>query len=211
MTEAPRDEPFLRFNPHWFRRAVHAMGGALILYYLLPPGDPVAGPIRRYLPAVAFAAGAAVEGFRMAGGIKSEHFFGLREYERSRVSGYIYFGAATVLLLYFFPQAIAVPSIVGAAIGDPIVGEVRDRYGMGPGLATGTAFGAFLYALLGWGGLVAVAAGAIMAVAESTRFRLLDDDLLMPMVPALVLLGLHLAGYLAVPEPLIQPMGVPWP
>lgn len=207
MSEAPRNEPFLEFNPHWFRRAVHAMGAAFVLFYLLPPAHPVAGPVRRYLPGLAFAAFAGLEAVRMAGGIKTEHFFGLREYERSRVSGYVYFGAGTVLLLYLFPQSIAVPSIVGGAIGDPIVGEIRDRGWNWTSLAVGALLGAFLYALAGWHPGLALGAGVLMGAAERTRIWLLDDDFVMPVVPALALLLLVLGGWVQAPPDLIVPLG----
>lgn len=198
----PAPDQLLEFDPHWFRRAVHGMGAGFVLYYLLP-STGWWGPVKTWGPWVLLLAAAAVEAVRMTGGIRSEHFFGLREYERTRVSGYIYFGFASVVLLTLVPQPIALPCLVGAALGDPLVGELRNRDRPLGSLVAGVLFGAGVFLIAGWGWLLALAGGVLLVVGESSRLPWLDDDLTMPLLPAAVLLALHVAGVLALPPDLI--------
>ncbi len=198
----PQAGQILEFDPHWFRRAVHGMGAGFVLYYLLPHGawwDPV----RTWGPWILLAAALVLEAVRMRGGIRSEHFFGLREYERTRVSGYVYFGMASVVLLTLVPQPLAIPCLVGAALGDPLLGELRNRGRPLGALVAGVLFGAGLFLIAGWGWALALAGGVLLVVGESSRIPWLDDDLTMPLLPAAVLLMLHGGGLVTLPPDLI--------
>src|ERR671937_115287 len=71
----------LEFDPHWFRRAFHAFGACFVVYYLLPEHGAVMTFVKEALPVLLFAGALAVEAYRILGGLPTEAFFGLREYE----------------------------------------------------------------------------------------------------------------------------------
>ncbi|MCA1814069.1 MAG: hypothetical protein LC624_08980 [Halobacteriales archaeon] len=187
----------IEFDPHWFRRAFHAFGACFVVYYLLPDQGATMLFVKQVLPVLLFAAALAVEAWRILGGVPTEAFFGLREYERFRVSGYVYFASAVVLLLYVFPPAIAAGCIVGAAIGDPILGEFRRARREKLGWVATSLFVFAVFVILGWHPVWAALAAVVMVVAELAKNSVLDDDFMMPIVPAALLVALHAMGALA--------------
>lgn len=204
----------LEFDPHWFRRAFHAFGACFAVYYLLPEQGATMTFVRLALPVLLFAGALTVEAYRILGGLPTEAFFGLREYERYRISGYVYFASAVVLLLYAFPPAIAAACIIGAAIGDPILGEFRRAKRPQLGNLAGLAFGAFVFAALGFHPALALLGGALLVVGELAKNKVLDDDFMMPILPAVVLVALQGLGVLAmlgmgVPDPFVHKVEVP--
>jgi dolichol kinase len=184
------------FDPHWFRRAFHAFAACFVVYYMLPTTGAL-GFVRGIAPPAVFVGAVALELFRMSGRVPTEVFFGLREYERRRISGYVYFGLATVILVTFFPQSIAVACIVGAAIGDPILGEFRRAGLVKVSILAGGAFVLGVFLLVGFHPALALFASAVMVGAEMTKHRWLDDDLLMPLLPAVVLFAITASGVFA--------------
>lgn len=204
----------LEFDPHWFRRAFHAFGACFIVFFLLPDEGVTMGFVKGALPALLFAGALAVEAYRILGGVSTEAFFGLREYERYRISGYVYFASSVVLLLYAFPPAIAAACIVGAAIGDPILGEFRRAKREHAGWAATLAFGTIVFAALGFHPSLAVLGGGLLVAGELWKNRYLDDDFMMPILPAVVLIALDAAGVLAalglgIPDPFVHRLEVP--
>ena len=205
----------VEFDPHWFRRAFHAFGACFIAVYLLPITG-ISGHLRFYGPLAIFAGVLGLEAYRMSGRVPTEAFFGLREYERRRISGYVYFGAATLTLVYFFPQPIAVACILASAIGDPILGEFRRAGFARLSIVAGGAFILGVFLLIGFHPLLSVFATAIMVAAELTKIKHLDDDLLMPLSSAIVLwaiIGTGLfswAGVVLPPNPIPTPLEVPF-
>jgi hypothetical protein len=194
LTEAVEQ---LEFDPHWFRRAFHAFGASFVVYYLLPDEGSTMAFVKLALPVLLFAGALVVEAYRILGRIPTESFFGLREYERFRLSGYVYFASAAVLLIYVFPPAVAAACIVGGAIGDPILGEFRRARRERLGWLAGGGFGAGVFLLLGWHPALALLGGALLVLGELAKNPVLDDDFMMPVVPAVVLVGLQALGVLA--------------
>jgi dolichol kinase len=187
----------LEFDPHWFRRAFHAFGACFVVYYLLPDQGATMAFVKQVLPVALFAGALGIEAYRILGGLPTEAFFGLREYERFRVSGYVYFASAVVLLLYVFPPAIAAGCIVGAAIGDPILGEFRRARRERLGWLAAGLFIALVFLILGWHPAWAALAACVMVAAELAKNSVLDDDFMMPVVTAAVLVALQGVGALA--------------
>lgn len=204
----------LEFDPHWFRRAFHAFGACFVIYYLLPEQGLTMTFVKQYMPVLLFAGALAVEAWRILGGVPTEAFFGLREYERYRLSGYVYFASSVTLLLYAFPPAVAAGCIIGAAIGDPILGEFRRKGREYQGWAATLAFGAFVFLVLGFHPALAVLAGGLLVAGELAKNKVLDDDFTMPILPAAVLVLLEATGALAalglvIPMPFTHLLEVP--
>lgn len=204
----------LEFDPHWFRRAFHAFGACFVVYYLLPEQGLVMTFVKQALPLLLFAGALSIEAYRILGGLPTEAFFGLREYERYRLSGYVYFASSVTLLLYAFPPAVAAACIIGAAIGDPILGEFRRKGREYQGWAATLAFGALVFAVLGFHPALAVLGGGLLVAGELAKNKVLDDDFTMPMLPAAALVALEALGVLAAlglgfPQPFPHQLEVP--
>ncbi|HEV8360283.1 MAG TPA: hypothetical protein VGR28_07515 [Candidatus Thermoplasmatota archaeon] len=204
----------LSFDPHWFRRAFHSFGACFAIYYLLPETGATMTFVKQFLPVLLFAGALSVEAYRILGGVPTEAFFGLREYERFRLSGYVYFASAVVLLLYAFPPAVAAACIVGAAIGDPILGEFRRAKRPRLGIAAGVAFGALVFGVLQFHPALALLGGLLLVAGELAKNKVLDDDFMMPILPAVALVALEGLGVLAalglvLPQPFAFQMEVP--
>jgi dolichol kinase len=134
-----------------------------------------------------------IEILRIKGKISSDHFFGLRFYEQNRVGSYVFFAVAIFLLLRFFPQHIAIPCILCASVGDPIIGEIRHRYGMQYVYFLGFLI-CMLFFMISWykeaPGLmiiVAVVGGIGAIIGETKKFWWLDDDFMIQIIPALLI------------------------
>jgi hypothetical protein len=184
-----------------WRRIMHGLGAGVVLYYLFP--DPLLGVV----PKNAVLLGAlgtvlVIEGLRHAVGLGLPT---LRPYEAGRVGSYVFFSVALVAAILLFPRPIATAVVLGTAIVDPIVGEIRLRPGtrrLYPALPF------VLYVVLAFGGMVAwgtwpvlpsiglaVVAAAVALLMERPKIPWVDDDLAMTLVPALVLLAFGVYGF----------------
>jgi len=208
----------LEFDVHWYRRVFHAFGASFLLYYMLPNIDWI-NTLKFWIPIAILILVFAVEYLRIKGKINSNHFFGLRMYEKNRVSSYLFFGVAIVILLLFFPQLIAVPCILCACIADPVMGEVRHRFGEKNVYIVGFLvcmifFMVTWYKAGFWMMFPVSIIGAIGAViGETKKFWWLDDDFMIQMIPAVLLLIVWVsAGHMGfgLPDPVIYPGVLPW-
>lgn len=177
------------------RWTIKLAGLLVLVYYALPPkvlGVPVywAFPLAALL-VVLIEVSRFLVGFSLPT---------LRDYERERVASYVYWAASLALLVAFFPEGLAVAALFAAALSDIAASGVR-RAGGGRAaskLATWALYGAIAATVLlvlgaepaAAAAVLAVAAGLVAALVEGIRWPGLDDDLLMPLVPALVVLGL---------------------
>ena len=118
----------IEIEAHWFRRVFHTFAASFLIYYLLPD-EPLINTLKTYLATGIVFFVFILEYLRIKGAISSSNFFGLKIYEEKRPASYTYFGVATLVLLLFFPQQIAIPCILCACFSDPIIGEIRYRYG----------------------------------------------------------------------------------
>ena len=208
----------IEYDPHWFRRVFHTFGASLLFYYMLPDLNWI-NLLKFWVPIGIIIFIIILEYLRISGKIDSSHFFGLRMYEKNRVSSYLYFGIAVFILLLFFPQQIAIPCILCASIADPVMGEVRQRFGEKKVYVVGFLV-CMLFFLICWYKaelwvmlMVSVVGATAAVIGETKKTRWLDDDFLIQMTPALILLIIWLsAKYLGIvlPDPVIYPGIMPW-
>jgi hypothetical protein len=182
-----------------WRRCLHGLGALVLVYYLLPPGFFVVLSNAAVL-LLALGAVLLLEGLRWYGRLDLPT---IRPFERDRVASFAYFAVALVAAVLLFPTPIAVAVVLGTALVDPLIGEMRLSERARRGLP---AVPIAVYALLafacfrgigewGWGFAAgaAVLAAALAIAVERLRARHLDDDLTMTIVPGAVLTVLLLA------------------
>ncbi|MCI0497388.1 MAG: hypothetical protein L0Z54_03730 [Thermoplasmata archaeon] len=183
----------------YLRRASHTVGACAVLYYALP--ESIYGVPRWTVPMIAVMLSTAGESFRLRRGALVP---GLRDHERGRVASYYQFGLSMVLLVLLFPQAIAVPCLLVAALVDPLLGEMRGRRGSCSAamLLCVAIFIAAGYRAEHW---ALIAAGSVAAVAlEMTSRPPLDDDVTVPIGTGLLLWAMSLMVDL--PSGVIEPV-----
>jgi len=205
----------LEFNAHWYRRVFHTFGAAFLVYYILPSDIEWLNLAKFWVPLGIVIFTILLEYLRISGKIDSKHFFGLRMYEKNRAGSYVFFAVGILLLLLLrFPQQIAIPCILCACIADPIMGEVRHRFEKKYVYITGFIvcllfFTITWYKASTWLMLLVSIVGATGAViGETKKFWWLDDDFMIQMLPAVLLLIIWIsAPYIgiALPEPIIYP------
>jgi len=208
----------LDFDAHWYRRAFHAFGASFLIYYILPDVDWI-NILKFWIPLFIVVLVIILELLRLTGKISSDHFFGLRMYEKNRVGSYIFFAIAILILLRFFPQQIAIPCILCATLGDPIIGEIRKRFSMNYVYLFGFLVCIFFF-MIAWFrsdallfGLASIAGGFGAIIGETKKFWWLDDDFMIQMIPAFLLLIIWISiPYLGLgyPGEIIYPGTIPW-
>jgi len=186
-----------------WRRIVHGAGAFVLVYYLVP-GDLFVVVSKEVVLLLALAAAFVLELCRLGLGLPLPT---IRGYERDRPASFVFYAVALVVALLVFPEPIAVVVVLGTAVVDPLAGELRT--GSRPRLAPWVPFTVYagmaagILATFGrwpwvWAAVLGVLAGAAAVGVERWRFRWLDDDLTMTVVPAVLLyaagvLGLGLA------------------
>ncbi len=205
------------FDPRWYRRAFHTFAACLIAYYLIPENTGNLlwlYVLKRAVVVSVMCILIFVEAIRLKGIIKTDVFFGLRLYERKRVCSYLYFGLASSLLLLLFPQAIAVPCILCAAIVDPVMGELRWVAQKWFSIAFGSVLSLGLFLVCNYNPLPAALGSCLVILGEIGSNKYMDDDFTMQMMPAigLVLASVLMPGVGIIPPavpPLITPVVIP--
>jgi dolichol kinase len=208
----------LDFDAHWYRRVFHAFGASFLYYYMLPDVSWV-NILKFYIPPIIVVFAITLEALRLKGLISSDHFFGLRFYEKKRVGSYVFFAVAILILLRFFPQQIAIPCILCACLADPIIGEIRKRYGARYVYLPGF-FICMLFFLISWYKadirlmiIVSIIGGFSATFAETKKLWWLDDDFMIQMVPAVLILIIWISlpyfGF-SYPDLIIYPAEMPW-
>jgi hypothetical protein len=209
----------LDFDAHWYRRVFHAFGASFLFYYMLPNEDWI-NLLKFWVPPAIVVFALILEIFRLKGIISSEHFFGLRFYEKNRIGSYVFFAVAILILLRFFPQQIAIPCILCACIADPVMGEIRLNLNMKYVYIFGFLI-CMLFFMIAWYKaslylmIFASIIGAFGAViGETKKIWWLDDDFMIQMIPAILLLILWIAlpyfGINMPQENIIHPGLMPW-
>ena len=179
-----------------WRRILHMVGAAVLLYYVLPP-HLVPGVTIEQVLLIGLGLVLVLELLRWVAGLELPT---IRAYERARVASYVFYAVALVAAVLLFPRPVAFVVVLGTAFVDPLIGELRlsprwrSTYPWFPGV---------VYVLLGAGALILglhwppfaavtwAGIGAVVAlVVERPKIPGLDDDLAMTLVPALVLAGL---------------------
>ena len=206
------------FDAHWYRRVFHSFGASFLLYYMLPDLGWI-NLLKLIIPLIILLVAISIEILRLRGIIPSDHFFGLRMYEKKRVGSYLYFAIAIVILLTFFPQQIAVPCILCACIADPLIGEIRIRFKKDFSYILGFLicmlffmiawFKADIYLMLA----VSIVGGLGAIIGEAKKIWWLDDDFSIQILPAILLSIIWIAiPYigLSYPGQIIYPGLMPW-
>src|SRR5437870_1792218 len=180
-----------------FRRSFHIISPIFLGYYLLP--ESLGGGITRTALSVVFVGTAlCIEIARIALNIR---LLGLRPYEGQRVSAYAQglLGLAFGLFVIRDPR-IVVPVFLGMAWVDPLAALCRRR-GWPRFVPTAAYLVLFLSTVFLMKSfaipnalLFSVAATAVAMAMEGPKFRQMDDDLLLQIVPMVVLYFL-VAGF----------------
>lgn len=220
LEETKRKISSINFDAHWYRRVFHTFGASFLIYYIVPTDVEWINLLKIWIPLLIIIFLLVLEFLRIKGKIDSSHFFGLRMYEKNRIGSYLFFGIAIFILLLFFPQQIAVPCILCACIADPVIGEVRNHFGMKHLYWVGflvcmfffmvTWYRAELWIML----MISVIGAAGAIIGETKKFWWLDDDFMIQILPAvlilLVLFGFQSYGLDILPPEVIQPVVMPW-
>ncbi len=179
-----------------WRRLIHGAGALVLIYYLLPGDFFVVLPKEGVL-FLALGVAGALEVLRLGLHVDLPT---IRPYEAHRPASFLFYATGLVAAIVLFPEPIAAAAILGTALVDPLIGELRARprgRAIRLGIPLAVYAGLAAAALAGVGRWPPIAAlplaglAAVVAIAvERWRFRWLDDDLTMTIVPALVLYGL---------------------
>lgn len=170
-------------DPRWFRRANHTGGAGLILYYLIPE-KLFFGISRIILPILLICIPVATELNRL---LRKRDFIGLQKREKGKLASYFWFALGSAILLIFFPQEIAAPCIVTAALVDPLIGELR-KFRKVITIAIGIIASFLIFSVFDYSISLAVVGAVIGVVVEYPNFKNFDDDLLMQLIPAIIIL-----------------------
>ncbi|HWR27140.1 MAG TPA: dolichol kinase [Candidatus Thermoplasmatota archaeon] len=183
----------IEVDAHWFRRVFHTFAASFLFYYLLPDEEWI-NVIKIIVPVILVFCLIVIEYHRLRGALDHQRFFGLRNYEKKRPASYLYFGIAVLLLFLLFPQQIAIPCILCASFTDPVIGETRYHLGKKKAYIIGFIISLFFFLITwfraDWRILILVSViGAAGALAgEAKKLRYIDDDFMIQMLPALLLL-----------------------
>ncbi len=176
-----------------WRRLLHGAGAFGVVYLFLPDDAFVIAPKRDVLFA-ALAAVLVLEALRHLAGVELPT---VRAYEARRVASFAFYAIALTVALVVFPVPLAAMAVVGVAVVDPLAGECRGSVRFGrlyPALPLLVYAAIAVVALAGLGrspwpiavGL-GVLAAAIAVAVERPKYRWVDDDLAMTLVPAVAL------------------------
>jgi dolichol kinase len=205
----------IEVDAHWFRRVFHTFAASFLFYYLLPDEEWInLGKI--IIPIIIVLFMIIVEYRRIRGLLDHQRFFGLRNYEKKRPASYLYFGVAVLFLFLLFPQQIAIPCLLCASFTDPIIGESRYYFGKKRAYVIGFVISVFFFVVTwyraDWWILILVplvgATGAM--IGEVKKLKLVDDDFMIQILPAVLLLliwqGLLLIGIDILTPPMLYPL-----
>lgn len=209
----------LGFDVHWYRRVFHAFGASFLIYYMLPDEKWI-NALKLWIPIIILSLAVIIEILRITGKISSDHFFGLRFYEKNRVGSYLFFGMAVLLLLVLFPQQIAIPCILCGCLGDPIIGEIRNNYGKKQAVLIGFLV-CMIFFIIAWHNVdlwliifLSIFGAGFAVIGEMKKIWWLDDDFMIQILPAIMLflliLFLNQVGLSIGFENIIHPGEMPW-
>jgi hypothetical protein len=176
-----------------WRRVLHGLGAFVLVYFALPTGFFVVVP-KEYVLLAALTAVLLLEVGRHVAGLQLPT---LRPYEEHRIASFAFFAVALTGAVLLFPLPIAAAVVLGVAMVDPLVGELRlrrmpvvRRWLIGGTVYVGLAL-LGLWLLGGWPFLpslaLALPAALLALAAEHPKMPWVDDDLAMTFVPALFL------------------------
>ena len=177
-----------------YRRFNHTVASCFVIYFLFP--EYILGIDRLYLVVLFWLSIIVIEYLRLSGVFALD---GMREYESSRVAGFVWFATGTCTLLFFyeigvFPEIFAVSTIIMASLVDPLIGECNKKYGDLQGFFSGFIASVLIYQLIIGSLFYSLIGGLGAGLVERPKFKWLDDDLLMQIFPVLIMTIFYLSG-----------------
>jgi hypothetical protein len=179
-------------NRVW-RRTVHVLGVAVLVYFVIPDGFFLIVPKAAVLLTLLFLVLLA-ESLRHLGWVDVPM---VRAYEAKQIGAYATYAVALTAAVLLLPEAIAAAVVLGTALVDPLLGELRDRpsaRAYTPWVPVAVYAALAFVSLVGIGGwpwgvaaLLSAGAAVVGVAAEYPRIDWLDDDLLMTAAPAVFL------------------------
>ena len=182
------------FDEKIYRRFNHTVAACFVIYFLFP--QEIMGLDRIYLVILLWIIILGIEYLRLN---KNLNLFGMRDYERDRVAGFVWFASGTFIILGFyemgaFPQSLAIATIIMAAYTDPVIGEANHKLGDRWGLGIGFVCSFVIYQLIVGVIFYSVLGGLIAVLVERPKLKWFDDDLAMQIFPISILSILWLSG-----------------
>jgi len=180
------------------RRLTHVLIAFAPLYYSIPVDLPYVG-LRRWVLLIAFFAAVSMfEAIRLWKGIT---FLGLRPHERTQIASFAWAAAGITLVLWLFPHEIATAALIGMAIVDPLIGELRNS--IDARIAVPVSSGVYLVLCISalllssemsflFAGALASVGAAVAIASENLEIKYVDDDFLMAVLPAVAMTALWL-------------------
>lgn len=183
------------------RRILHGAAAVVLLYFVLPTGFFLVLPNEAVL-LLGLLVVLALELLRLGAGLELPT---IRPYEERRIASYAWYAMAAVAAIVVFPEAIAVAVVLGTALVDPLLGELRLLGGAArwaypwAGLGLYAVLAALSLSLVGHWDAARTAIGAalssiIAVAAETASLEIVDDDLAMTLLPGAALVALGLLG-----------------
>ena len=177
-----------------YRRFNHTVASCFVIYFLFP--EHIFGVDRLYLVILFWLSIVIIEYLRLSGVFALD---GMREYESSRVAGFVWFATGTCTILFFyeidvFPEIFAVSTIIMASLVDPLIGECNKKYGDLQGFFSGFIASVLIYQLIIGSLFYSLIGGLVAVLVERPKFKWLDDDLLMQIFPVLIMTIFYLSG-----------------
>jgi hypothetical protein len=177
-----------------FRRFNHTIAACFVIYFLFP--EKIIGLERYYL---IFLFWLLVIGIEVARFQKNVEILGLRDYEKNRIAGFVWFASGACLLLGVYeldlaPQSFVIGTIIMAAYTDPVIGEANQRYDDKWGVILGLGCSFIIYQLIIGVFFYAIIGSIVAVIAERPKIKWFDDDLAMQIIPIFVMCFLHSYG-----------------
>ena len=181
-------------NEQLYRRFNHTIAACFVIYFLFP--ENIAGLERYYLIFLFWLLVIAIEVARFQ---KSVEILGLREYEKNRIAGFVWFASGSCLLLGLYeldlaPQSFVIATIIMAAYTDPVIGEVNGKLDGKWALIIGLGCSFIIYQIIIGVFFYAIIGSIVAVIAEKPKIKWFDDDLAMQIIPIIVMCLLYSYG-----------------
>jgi hypothetical protein len=159
-------KPRLSLGNHLFRRMIHLISGLVITYYIFPetfllvPREIWLILILGFIPFI-------IEVTRLSRG---KRLPGQRPHESDAIGSYAWALWASMVIMLFIPQQIAVPVILIYTLADPILSELR-VWRKWSAFTFGFIFIWIMFLIFGFNLFLAAYGAIFMIIGESTELK----------------------------------------